>query len=692
MPTQSTFFGLTIGDSGLSTYQAAINTTANNIANVNTKGYSRQQTVIEAAQAMRTYTDYGTMGTGVKATAIEQLRDLYYDAKYYKANSKLNNYETKAYYLNQIQTYFQDDETVDGFATIFSKMYNSLESLNTDAAEYSKRQNYVSNAQSLMTYFNNMSTQLSELQEEINSVIETDVEDINSIAKKIAELNSKINLVELTGENANELRDQRALLLDELSQFVSVETDEQVAPDVTGVTRFTVKINGAVLVETERYNQLECVERENRINQSDADGLVDIYWKDSTGATTSIKFDPTIGSAEGALKSLFLVRDGNNENNFTGTISGFGSSTYVDKAGISHSATAVTITNPSQTTLDDISVPSSGLITLNGTQYSYQGFELETGSSGNFIYTFHLTEELDSATQTGLSGMNAQIGKAEDYMGIPYYQQQMNAFLREFATKYNRIQQSGQDLYGNTGKAFYQAENKYSSGSTLYDFSGVNTWETGNGNTLINTYDITAQTKSNYYYYYYMTGSTAKVNEDLVVDANKVVTANYKSLKKTTDTTVDASKKYYIYDADEDKYELVKQPLSSALSSYYERTGTISVDPDTGFVANKDESNLVEDFYDLCTKERIFRSTSADQFLQCIISDVSIDTNEAETFQTNYENVVDSITSQRTSVSGVDEDEEALDLVKFQNAYNLSSKLIQVLSEMYDKLIQETGV
>ena len=648
----STFFGLTIGESGLATYQAAINTTANNIANVSTEGYSRQQTIRQAAEAMRTYTNYGTMGTGVKATAIEQLRDLYYDAKYWKANAKLNNYETKAYYLNQIQTYFQDDETVNGFSTIFSEMYNSLESLNTDAAEYSKRQNYVSSAQSLTTYFNNMSTQLKDLQEEINSVIEADVENINTIAKKIAEINGKINLIELTGENANELRDQRALLIDELSQYVSVETNETVAPDVTGITNYTVYINGSVLVDTEHYNQLECVEREYKINQSDADGLVDIYWKDSTGVTTSIKFDPTIGSADGALKSLFLMRDGNNEENFTGTVSKFGGYDYTDLSGNTSEYTYVKITNPSQTALEDITVPSDGLITLNGTQYSYEGFELEVDSAGEYTYTFYLTEEIVSSKQSTLLDKNAKIGESEDYMGIPYYQQQMNAFLRSFATSYNKIQQSGEDLYGNSGVAFYQAENKYSSGSTEYDFSSVTSWSDDSyTGTLINTHDISNVTDC-YYYYYYMTASTVKVNESLVEDANLVVTASY---------TRDGS-------------------------------NAIPVDEDTGLVIDQDESNLVDDFYDLCTATTLFRKTTADKFLQCIISDVSIDTNEAETFQTNYENIVDSITAQRTSVSGVDEDEEALDLVKFQNAYNLSSKLIQVLSEMYDKLIQETGV
>jgi flagellar hook-associated protein 1 FlgK len=69
-----------------------------------------------------------------------------------------------------------------------------------------------------------------------------------------------------------------------------------------------------------------------------------------------------------------------------------------------------------------------------------------------------------------------------------------------------------------------------------------------------------------------------------------------------------------------------------------------------------------------------------------------VDTQKAEIFQQNYSNLEASISTQRMSVSGVDEDEEALNLIKYQNAYNLASKVISVMSEMYDKLINETGV
>ena len=88
----------------------------------------------------------------------------------------------------------------------------------------------------------------------------------------------------------------------------------------------------------------------------------------------------------------------------------------------------------------------------------------------------------------------------------------------------------------------------------------------------------------------------------------------------------------------------------------------------------------------------MYRGSGGDQFLATMISDVTVDTDESVLLSENYTTIVNIVEKQRTSISGVDEDEEALDLVKFQNAYNLCSKVVQIMSEMYDRLITSTGV
>ena len=85
----STFFGLNIASSGLSAYQVALNTTANNIANVQTTGYSRQQSNRVASDALLVHQQYGAVGTGVTTVSVKQIRNQYYDTKYWYNQSCL---------------------------------------------------------------------------------------------------------------------------------------------------------------------------------------------------------------------------------------------------------------------------------------------------------------------------------------------------------------------------------------------------------------------------------------------------------------------------------------------------------------------------------------------------------------------------------------------------------------------------
>ena len=87
-----------------------------------------------------------------------------------------------------------------------------------------------------------------------------------------------------------------------------------------------------------------------------------------------------------------------------------------------------------------------------------------------------------------------------------------------------------------------------------------------------------------------------------------------------------------------------------------------------------------------------YRGCSSSEFLQCLTADVALGAASANNFYKNFSTISDAIVAQRTSVSGVDNDEEALSLVKFQEAYNLSAKMIQIMTEVYDRLILSTGV
>ena len=608
MPSQ--FFGLTIASSGLSAYQAALNTTANNISNEQTKGYSRQAANLSASDALRVNAKYGSMGSGVTVNSIKQIRSEYYDTKYWQNQASLGLYETKLGYLEQIENYFIDDDTEKGFSTILNKMFNSLDTLTHPAGDTNVRQQFISDAQSFMTYFNSVATGLGQIQDSVNEEIKSTVENINAIGKKISLLNKQINVIEVQGGYANELRDQRALLIDELSSIVPTEVSEVPVtnskhPDMqTGANYYTVKINGQKFVDTYEYSELTCVARKNTINQSNREGMYEIVWAD-----TGNSFKAGSDSSSGSLKALFDIRDGNNSENFRGAITGV-------------TAGTITISNPSITNVNAMTMPAEGVFTIDGKNYNYTDFTFTTDADGNVKeYTFTLENQLSADQQAKLDGKQASIGESIDAMGVPYYLAQMNEFLRNFAGSFNDIMNSAdaKDLNGNSTDYFSF-------------FTGTHT-KTGEEYVLSNAAGVYSAKASNSYYQ--LTCGNACVSNIAVKDPTTIAT-----------TTTNAA----------DAYDLVEKMLK------------------------------------LKSDTELYRGGGADDFLECMYSDISVDSQKSKIFQKNYSNISNAIDKQRMSVSGVDKDEEAIDLVKFQNAYNLSSKMVSVLAEIYDKLINETGV
>ena len=261
MPSQ--FFGLNIAYTGLLASNAAMNTTSNNIANVQTEGYSRQQVTQQAANALRVFQTYGCAGAGVETLAIERVRDEFYDGRYWDNNALLGEYDMKQYYMQQLETYFDDDGKSTGFKTNFDQlMITGLQALLKDPNSATAKSQFVGYAGALTDYFNGMAGNLEKVQKDINQEIKLKVDQINSLAGEIASLNKQINTIELAGTKANELRDRRTLLIDELSKIVDVEVKETPIIDAnnenreTGANRYMVKIaGGQMLVDGSDYER-----------------------------------------------------------------------------------------------------------------------------------------------------------------------------------------------------------------------------------------------------------------------------------------------------------------------------------------------------------------------------------------------------------------------------------------------------
>ena len=615
----STFFGLDIAYTGVQAANAKLNTTANNIANVDTKGYTRQEATQVASDALRISQSYGMAGTGVTVTDINQVRNEFYDVKYWQAQTNLGQYDMKMYYMYQIEDYFTDKDTVEGFEPIFSAMFDSLEEVYKQAGTPSTKTQFIGAAGDLCEYFNAQATNLEKLQLGVNEEIKNKVDEINSIAEQIATLNKQINTIEVNHLRANELRDKRNLLIDQLSRIVDVEVRETPiyttpgGTEKSGIYTYEVSIaGGQILVQGYEYNTLECVARsaEEKVNQSDADGLFEIKW------SNTMDFNLYGANLGGELKGLIEVRDGNNEEYFHGTtkkVDDNGDGTYT-----------VTIEVPNKDYLTDMNkctLPDSGQLTLVNTKYKYSGFEFD-GTKNPPTYTFKIEPDPGQADPTIFDGKEARVGTKVDYQGIPYYQEQMNEWVRIFAKAMNDIEKTAVDEEGNPAEVLFTAKDKVNGTEIKFDDSLAD-----------NKY------KSSDSDYYRLTAGNLSINNEMVKDASKF------------GTTVDIKK------------------------------GGDAQDVTELLLTVQDDKNKVN-----------FRGCSAKEFLQCITSDIALSANNAKTFTENYTNINKSVSQTRLSISGVDNDEEALHLVKFQEAYNLSAKVMQIMTEIYDRLILQTGV
>ena len=491
MPSQ--FFGLYIAGSGLRASNAALNTTANNISNSQTIGYSRQQVTQQANLALRTFTTYGCAGAGVDTIAIERVRDTFYDMRYWDNQSKYGEFSVKQYYMKTLEDYLDDDST-SGFKSIFNQFSAALQSVTTNSSSEASKKQFIASAKALTDYFNNMYGNLQELQKDINLEIKQSVDQINSISQKIATLNKQINVVELSGASANELRDQRDLLIDELSEYVDVEVEEMPIVDVyhpereTGGHRYLVRIaGGQPLVDGNSYNTLSYVARTEgeKLNQSDADGMYRIMWANGN------EFNLQNAAMGGKLKGLAQLRDGNNGANFKGV---------VDSVDTANHKVSIKVDSQYLKDMKGCTLSSTGgEINIGNTLYYYTGWEFD----GVDTYTFTLDDNRLPQIDAGKVGKDVKVSSEVKYQGIPYYMEQMNEWIRGFAEAVNNIFTQGVDANGNQGCIFFTGFDGTGKEYTEDDFVAAGTPGVAGANG-----------------YYELTAGNFAINSALLADAN----------------------------------------------------------------------------------------------------------------------------------------------------------------------------
>lgn len=228
--------GLFIGTTGLKTAQTALNTTAHNLSNINTSGYTRQQVTFSDTQYVRVNTsdkvsspDYGL---GVAVSEVRRIRDKFIDQAYRNENSRLGFYESQYKAIEEIEDQFGEMQGVT-YESYLINLYNSVNELAKNPTSTVARSSLIQNATAFIEKSENVYKGLKDYQTTLNTQVKNMVDSINKLGDKIYTLNKKISKIESTGiEDANDLRDERDAAIDELSKYIDITYYENDSKEV----------------------------------------------------------------------------------------------------------------------------------------------------------------------------------------------------------------------------------------------------------------------------------------------------------------------------------------------------------------------------------------------------------------------------------------------------------------------------
>jgi flagellar hook-associated protein 1 FlgK len=285
----SNIYGLlSVGRVALATQQKAIDVTGNNIANVNTPGYSRQRLNMESTDPVR----YGTgqMSSGVRANKkIDRMYDQFLGTQINNENQTLGKWEAQKNSLEKVEMIF-NEASGNGLNQAMGDFWNAWQDLANNPSGHVERVELLARSQTMAGMFNETASDLEQTGKDMDTNIKGTVDEINLLAKEIADLNEKILKAEVGWHSANEFREQRDLVLKDLSGFIDINSFEDNQGHMTVLTG-----GGHPLVEG-----FSSYELTTEIN---AGGHYNVEWIDSNGNKTDISGNISGGKLKGWIET-----------------------------------------------------------------------------------------------------------------------------------------------------------------------------------------------------------------------------------------------------------------------------------------------------------------------------------------------------------------------------------------------------
>lgn len=244
------FSSLDIGRGGLSTAQIQLDVTGHNIASANKVGFSRQRADVSTRAPLER--SYGFLGRGPYISGVNRLRDAFLDISYRDQVSTQQNAELQTNFYSRIEDLFREPSE-NGFSTQLNQFFDALNDFANNVEDIPTRVATLTEADTLAASLRQNAAALEDLRTAANEDVRALVPTINGVAQQIADLNFAIKTLESSGGTANDLRDDRDVLLDQLAGYVNIDYRERSDGQVD------VLISGEELVNGNRARALEAV-------------------------------------------------------------------------------------------------------------------------------------------------------------------------------------------------------------------------------------------------------------------------------------------------------------------------------------------------------------------------------------------------------------------------------------------------
>lgn len=601
---------LYVGSSGLQTSQNALNTTAHNLSNVDTPGYTRQQVQLSGKSYLKLSTNPKAVnnkqtGLGVTYSRVKYVRDYFLDQTYRRESGRSMFYEVSTGVLEQIESQL-GEMNGEAFQTTIEDFWTSIQELAKDPASSVTQGLLVQRASEFIERAGAVYDGLASYQDNLNAQIKQQVDKINKYGRQLIALNESIRAIEAGGiEHANDLQDARNKILDELSQLANVSYDYDMYGSVW------VKVEGMDFVRGDKCYEMG-------LDVDETTGFYTPFWP------TNAKY--------------YTKEDGTKAYNIDG-------------------AEVFDLTRPIST---DLNTDIGGLKAM-----------LHARGDHRADYT---DLDVNSCSQRKLDALGItkdQYNKNPAYYGKKYY----DTFISDSVLM---------NIQGEFDQMIHNVVTKVN--GILAKAAGVQTGDL----TIVNE-DGTTETLQGVSY------CTAEPN-GYMKDSNgipfqlftKGTTAGYSKV-----TGADG-KEYFVYNKEE--------PLQT---EYLYTVKNLEVNPllmqepsRLGFrLPDGSEDQATVDELKAAFEEKVYTLNpnvkKATTFIDYYTDMVHQVGNTGFAFRGIYENqesALESIEGSRQQVVGVSSDEELSNMIKFQNAYNASSRYINVISEMLEHIINTLGV